>query len=410
MLDVQMKTTNRFRYLDGLRAILAIMVIFEHLMQTFHPTAMLFEIAYISDLGFSEGWALFTPLSILFSGDIAVSIFLVLSGFVIAHSLSSKSILSGVGFFGFVVNRYIRFAFPILAVLLAVWMAWKCDLILIAEYSKEYVAVKPLINVYQPIETFSGLLNYALYQATFLFNAQYYPVLWTVSVELFGSLLVFGLVCLRRLKDKGQVGVGIYYFVFAVLAYYLSGHLFITFLVGVACLDIIQSKAAKLLQFKASKIVLLVICAVLFAYSPRGGNTHPLSVFEFGYHAEIHQYIVFAWGAGAWLLLLLTSCTLKNIFNNRLLIWMGHRSFGMYLIHSLVISTAGIFVYQHVGYGSEAASFLAAVATIAITLLLSDVFYRYIERPSLKLGHCIRGWLSSSGVNTTDKVVPAKLA
>ena len=135
-----------------------------------------------------------------------------------------------------------------------------------------------------------------------------------------------------------------------------------------------------------------------------------MSVFDYGYHAEIHQYVVFAFGASSLLILILGSKHLQRLLASNVLVWTGKRSFGIYLIHALVISSAGIAVSNVIGHGDAWATMFATLSTLSITMLLACAVYAWVEKPSLQLGRAIKQWLTSGGTDATDKAVATKLA
>jgi peptidoglycan/LPS O-acetylase OafA/YrhL len=106
--------THRIRSLDGMRGIAAVSVAIFHFLCAFAPQALPeFD---------RNPWPLSdTPLAILYNGGFAVSVFFVLSGYVI--SVSAKS--SDTSLFARFLDRYSRLALPALASVLLTWSLLK---------------------------------------------------------------------------------------------------------------------------------------------------------------------------------------------------------------------------------------------------------------------------------------------
>src|SRR6185437_7755900 len=109
MRDVHV-TEQRFGSLDGLRGIAALTVVFFHFFSAYVPKLLPEQVA-------DPWWGSDTPLALFYNGGFAVSVFFVLSGFVIANSASKRHlpILFNL------LSRYFRLAMPVLAGTLFGW-------------------------------------------------------------------------------------------------------------------------------------------------------------------------------------------------------------------------------------------------------------------------------------------------
>jgi len=93
---------------------------------------------------------------------------------------------------------------------------------------------------------------------------------------------------------------------------------------------------------------------------------------------------------GGLLLLQLSSGRCWRALDNAPLRWLGTRAYSFYLLHLFVL----IEVAPHFKWHSrpEASLIMLAASALAMTLLLTEVMYRLIERPALRLRRSLAGW------------------
>jgi peptidoglycan/LPS O-acetylase OafA/YrhL len=86
------------------------------------------------------------------------------------------------------------------------------------------------------------------------------------------------------------------------------------------------------------------------------------------------------------------------LLRSRPALWLGERSYSIYLSHFLLILALRP-VYARLGevLGDGGATFLAAVAvTLPPLLLAAALGYRFVERPGIALGRRVIRWLEAS--------------
>lgn len=89
------------------------------------------------------------------------------------------------------------------------------------------------------------------------------------------------------------------------------------------------------------------------------------------------------------LLLQWTEGWCPRVLDNRVLHWIGQRSYSIYLVHfAVLLELTSIY---GAGYGPWRTFALAFVVGLAITLAISHVLYIAVERPFVRLGHRRRG-------------------
>lgn len=178
---------GRRPYLDGLRGVAACMVFFAHLMIALLPAVVTFNRGEAHVYWLEKGLGL-SALGWLWSGEFAVCIFFVLSGYVLSEFCSKTRI----SFPAQVVRRYFRLALPMLMTSFLAYLLMK-----IGAYKNLDAAVQVtksgwLSMWYRGFEpSLFKMAKEALYGAFVEGRAHYNSNLWTMKIELIGSVVVF---------------------------------------------------------------------------------------------------------------------------------------------------------------------------------------------------------------------------
>src|SRR5271166_1510136 len=95
--------------------------------------------------------------------------------------------------------------------------------------------------------------------------------------------------------------------------------------------------------------------------------------------------------------LVLTDSWLTNLLSTRPFVWVGQRSYSMYLIHMMVIDAVEYFLPHKTVFGS----ILVTVCAIASTALGAAVLYKFVEEPARQFGKRLlaRSRHTSTGMN-----------
>lgn len=191
---------DRMEYLDSLRGILAVVVVFHHFRCGFRPCHMFGGAAeWLSDPGVCEKAS--TTMNLVYNpfwnGTFAVSVFLVMSGFVLAHNLWKAPAET---WRLAVAKRYIRLAIPCAAALVFSYaLAGFCTPTTglhkdAAAITKSLWLQKFPMERPSPVTGLMGQIGWGVWHGTSTLN----NAIWTMKFELFGSYLVFLLVALLK--------------------------------------------------------------------------------------------------------------------------------------------------------------------------------------------------------------------
>ncbi len=369
-MQITKSEVTKIPYLDGLRGVAALMVMFAHLMITLYPAVITFlpsevHTSYDVALGIS-------PFSFLWRGNFAVCIFFVISGYVLSE-FCSKTKLS---FPAQIVRRYFRLAFPMLITSMFAWALLRFNLY--NNYKASSITHSGWLSMwYQFHPYFFKMVVEALYGAFVKGSAIYNSNLWTMQIELIGSVYVF---LLHSLFKNRYLRLGL-------IIWYISNNIH-NYLILFAC-------GAFLFDFK-DEIILFLRLAIPY---DRLRNIFVIMGFCFsvylGAFPELQPGMTSPWYPGftphlqGWHMLGATLLVMFLFNWQKMQEWLGSQigkflgkiSFVLYLIHLPIICclTAWIIYFtRRLPY--PVATFLAAGLTIPFVVLISALTYQYVDQ------------------------------
>ena len=364
---------NRYHYLDGLRGLASLFVANWHFFCAFVPEA---TSAY-SD----RTWLVSdTPVAVAYNGGFAVSIFFVLSGFVLANSAAKRHLQLWFS----VVQRYVRLAIPVLVSTLLAWLMLKLFPHTVGEL-KVLIPSKWLTFVYD--RDFPGLGTAIVSGGAKVFtsgNSFFNNVLWTMKIELLGSWLVY--LVYKITKVKALIG--------ALAAIALSGIVigrpeFSAFAVGALLRECVVARRLPTVMPWAALCVGVFLGAMMQGYDHRviEGRLHLALPNILARHpnltlGEPHKLFDLI-GSLLVVYAFLTIPKLQAIFSHRSFRLLGEISFGFYLVHVILIYTiiGKLYAETRIGLVGTYAVFLGG------SLLCGYVFTRAVDKPVMKLIH-----------------------
>ncbi|TVO59091.1 acyltransferase family protein [Denitromonas halophila] len=394
-----MDDKKKLNSVEGVRGLACFMVLMSHLSLMFFP--------FVHNFGEGSGanfpvqqFIHHAPLGFLYSGTAAVFIFFVLSGFILskitlATRHQDRRILS------MFIKRYPRLAIPVTA---------SCVLSLIA-LSLVTVDKSQLGQWMANFGNFPHSLNGALYSGaidSFFIAGEsaYNPVLWTMKIEIFGSYLIFAL-CAIRMKSAMITAGGI-----AIVA---SVGLFALGSIGGGfCLGLISFVIGHWFHLfgkpiRDSMALLLLIVGLYFAGAHNDSQSYRYVASVFGEKT----YTVSNFLSGIFVVYAaLFGQKLSTFVSGKPFVFMGKVSFSAYLIQVPILATAGVFaftaLFRYTGR-YDFSAFIASGLSIVIVYTLSDVFYRYVDRPAMTFSsRCANRLLAIGRSSVIVDPAPAK--
>ncbi len=330
----------RIKYLDSSRGIAALIVFFSHFQLIFLPQ-------------FSGSWLSFTPVKFLFDGEAAVLYFFILSGYVLTKSLQKLDSLSLQGYIQFIVRRVLRI-YPAFLISLLLYFLIIPHLAIPSGWAYAYWKFgQDTINMLKQALLLVRIPNDP--------GLRWLPHDWTLSIEISLSFLL-PLLALSFRRSPVIILITIY----SCIKFLRLDPFVFDFALGV----FIASSEKKLLTF-ASRVnmgLIIALAAILIC----GGYLIP-NFGKYADHLLIHHKSL---GLSLLLIFILSNQSVQRNLNRISLF--GKISYSFYLIHLLMlllffnIFSSGILIF---------------ITSILSTILLSYIFFLFIEKPFIKIGH-----------------------
>lgn len=310
-------------------------------------------------------------LFLIGDGTLAVYIFFVVSGFALSSAYFEKGdsrILTNMA-----LRRYPRLTIPIFFSSLLFFFALKFGL----NFSRPAAVLVHsefwLGTFFNFVPAFGDFLRFALFDVYFSYDAAhtYSPVLWTMSIELWGSMLVFGMLALF-----GQVYRTPIYLVSLVVLSLLKSPL-IAFVFGIILADVYERPGfVRFTKLPGAIALSALMIGGSIAFSIYGGNMYGdprlLSL------------------AALSLVLAIAQCSpIRGLFETAVSRFLGRISFPLYLTHLLVIVTFSSFLLVYLvnhGKSIQAAVNYMVFATLPLCIVVARAFVP-IETASIRIGH-----------------------
>ena len=379
-----MKNTQ-LDYINGLKGIGAGIVYLCHFVFAFYYGMYSLEVADCHFAGNFEIVLGQSPFNTLFSGNFAVRLFLVMSGYVLClgyfRTKDKKRLVTSAA------KRYIRLLPPIV-----VCNGLICLMMLLGFYKN--VEVSELtgsvwlagFNRCEP--NFVNAVTEALFGCFFTGTNQFNGVLWTIPFLFLGALLVYAVAWL--IGDKKWR-----YVVYAVLAAVLFLTDYAGVFLGFVLCDIVHTQK-KLTEWakKQTWLLWLIFAAGIYLSSYPSAGTH----LEGTIYGIIPIVMVVPYHlVGALLLVgsVVLLEPLQKLFGLPIFVKLGKISYSLYLVHFPVIATAGCGIFRLL-YGKMSyhlAVLCTFVITTVLTVLISVGFTKYIEPLGKKGEHYVEQWI-----------------
>jgi peptidoglycan/LPS O-acetylase OafA/YrhL len=326
-----------------------------------------------------------TPLSIFVDAEAAVSMFFVLSGFVLSLNSFQHMSLSG-----FYVKRFFRINVPFFAVLCV-----SLALLQIAGPSQESAppASRWLMDLWRTGRDTS--LQELVQQAALLVpqvRQTLVPQAWTLVIELKMSLLVPFLILMTARSSWWLLA-----FSAAFIGIFDGTIYLVHFAVGIA-LARHHSRLATLSRRLplAAKAAILAVGLLLMTLQ------HPFLELQQGLSSRANLGWM-AIGCGAWLFVLSGSAWADRVLCLPALRFLGRVSYSFFILHVTVLMTATPFVVaglNRIGVAGLAAYAASFVASFALALGFSFVTYSLFEKPAIRAGRSLAGRLERRPART----------
>lgn len=393
-------------YLDGVRGLASFIVFVDHWIGIQYPGVHSgYENSEKSSL-----WQL-PVIRLIYSGPAMVSIFFVVSGFVLTHRFIQKmhrheyeTLFSGLTSLTF--RRAIRLFLPALVSCLLVYVCASLHLMKIPKTvaKEKFRHGWPAFVSYLDDE--SNPWTWKLHM-----KGWYNPPLWSISVEYRGSMVVFlTVLALARCRAAVRLAIESAIVVHAFVHERWDVALFVAGML-IAELDVFVNLSLPRKVFMDQKRIKIMLCVMMLAGVWLSGFPRANGLKSFGYAFSKNVYPFTGYRRRFWIsvaaILIVAPMPhlplVQAFFCVRLIRYLGKISFALYLIHGLGNRTIGSWLlhFTHTTVGDEgywacALTFIASSLMYApIVIWWSDMYWRAVDIPSTHFAKWFEGKCAS---------------
>lgn len=362
------------QFLDGLRGLASMAVVLSHTIFWYFPS--MHQGAKAAGSTALALWLFNSPFSFFYKGGYAVSIFFVLSGYVLSTVCLRKK--SDIYLARATAKRYVRLGGPVLASVLL------CALLQAVGAFKatEWGIRMPLSSAYGGASNLWHTISTATYGAMIYGDRSMNYVLWTISIEFYGSLLIFSTAAIFGFSKQtfryASTVLFLFFFVqHGQLTYYSM------FFAGAALSTLTFEQKESADGSRLWTVVASLLGGLYLGGYASGSASYSYLVrsANFIQHSgvSLNWPITFSClGAASLLYAVLESRRAKKLLSTRPLIWLGNISYSLYLVHSLVLTSLGALIVHW--FGAKFPSFLVCLMAVSLaSLALSHVFWRLVD-------------------------------
>ena len=369
-----------------MRGVAAISVVVYHLILVFYPRIAYGDNSSISVRHSSIENVLYgTPLNSIFSGLFAVSIFFVLSGFVLSIGFfksGDESVIKKLA-----AKRYLRLMLPALASVILAYILIKTDLSHFREQAAQIVGGGSAGIQWNFAPHILDAIKQGAWSIFMTGEDSYNRVLWTMHYEFFGSFMIFAtLFVFGAMKSR--------WIIYAFLLLATISTWYFGFVIGVILADLyVNTNVLKnIKKHTYAGPIILILGLFLGGYPALTSTGTMYSFLRLPFFTDI-QNTTFYLGIAASLLIVSVLCVdfVKRFFSHKYISILGKYTFSLYLTHILVILTVttALFVFfnSFMGYGKSV--LFATALSLPVIVGVAWVFEKYIDGPSIKLSGSI---------------------
>ncbi len=384
-------THSRYVYLDSLRGVAALIVVFVHYMASFLPMVIFGDQPNsASHLPWLEAWFFYPPFGLLIAGQLAVSLFFILSGYVLSYRFLGQPV-SLAKTLEMTAKRPIRLGglvwFSMSLYALFWYLGWFQN-----NAAADITGSHKWLSLWWQGELDVAVFFSDLFTQSFSQGTVYNNPLWTIGFELYGSLLVFAFLLLFS-GYKHRLWV----LLLMVVVFYQS--MLVGFWLGVILADMKQQGNLRWPNKWSSgsrNSALNWILGLVFLW---------LAAYPFYLPMDLINQTTFGWlpdgfefGLGYPMLaaligfiLVLNSQPIQQALRAKLFQYLGFVSYAVYVMHVFVIGTfsSWLFVQLHpaVGYGW---SFLVVfISGVLLSVFLAHWVTLWVDGPAIKLARWV---------------------
>jgi peptidoglycan/LPS O-acetylase OafA/YrhL len=373
---------NKLEFLDGTRGIAMMIVVFHHYGLAFFPT-----INYLNpdQIHFgNSGIELLiakTPINLLFNGGFAVSIFFVLSGFVLSykfHRSANHKLLRE-----YAAKRYFRLLIPVGVSIILCYIIHESGLFTHKELG-DITKSKDWLNcLFTDMKTVAVMIKNVFVDVFFNNDNRYNPVLWTMTIEFLGSLLLFSFLTLAGNNKKSVL----LHIIVAVLILLTDKKFYAAFILGSLISRLFANGFSLPKGCKGITIKLFLLAAgIYFSSYPQGSFVQQSMWKPLSWNWTNSYDLFHVLGSFCLLFVICFEKNFMRFFSIKPFLYLGKISFSFYLIHLAVMCSLGSAIFLKLWKPGTyfIPFFISFIASMTVSFLISHFYYQFIDKVSIR--------------------------
>jgi peptidoglycan/LPS O-acetylase OafA/YrhL len=376
---------NKQIHLEALRGLASAIVVVAHYAAAFYPSSI-----FGSKCQSHEQWEKMfatTPLGLVFAGHFAVCLFFVLSGYVLSLPYFGQASRDTNHLLAAFFKRPFRLGGLVLASILISILLSYFSFYFNISVSKESYSIPWFQDLWTENLINAKQILVDLTTRIFANGSKYNPPLWTLQLELDGSLLTFIFLMLFR---RSNLRVLVY--IYAII--YFHGSLYHGFIFGIILADFTQNYSNALKIFSRGVIPwILLTLGLLFSSYPNYVDQSDLTNTFYGVLPHLRGlgggYSMF--GAVIVFTAVLINPRLQKMLSGKGFVFLGRISYAMYVIHFLLLGSfsSWLFINLHFRLSYNLSFAIAATLSFGILIFVSYVLTKYIDEPVTRLSNSL---------------------
>ncbi|WP_353106618.1 acyltransferase family protein [Acetoanaerobium noterae] len=351
-------------YIEGIKGLAAITVVISHYLQFYYIDDFFINPSTQAHYLLSK-----TPINLFYNGNASVCFFFIISSYLISTKLYSNN-YNKISFSKPVIQRYFNLMIPTFISLIFCYILLNFNLYTaFTEYTKDF-------RYNDMSKNFIYFIKIAIFDVFFKYSNSYNTVLWVMTYNVYGTLLVYTFFTLFSNIKRRYIIYFIGIIVFAN-SYYLA------FVLGILLADINYNKS-KIMCIFTKKLTLnyifLIVGLILssFPYNDVSKTLYEILILDI----ENFNFFVFYHILGSFVVLYaITNTTkLQKIFSNKILVYLGKNSFSLFLLHFPILASFSFYIFAYFNkYYSYTNSFLISfIISIIFTFVASHFFTKHV--------------------------------
>lgn len=377
---------KRITWIDGLRGAASLFIVFHHFIMGYYPAAYKGAEAAAHLPGSVEADFSQSFLAFFAIGDLWVSVFCLISGFVISYQVFhmkdekqfSRSLL----------KRYPRLMLPVFALSAIVYVMLHLNLFYNGPASL-LTGSEWLAQFYQNKTTLWDLIFSSIADTWIVGMSTLYSNAFWMLADLFaGSFMAYILASMGRKMNSKML----YVYIGAVLLYLSTNSRLTDFALGVLAAYIVERFGERMKKHSKACTwggFLLLAAAVLFGAYPVGHV--PDNAYGILNHLpdRLNPVYFYHMLAAAFLVMgIYLVKPLGRVFSARPFLFLGKISYSIYLVHIPILYSLSAWLLLKFMAGTRRYNLSAGLVfaiTLPVILLTAWLFYRFIEKNCTRL-------------------------